>query len=461
MSGLNGRYQAFLKEKSQTSGDDGFAPVYMPDFLFDFQKALTEWAIRKGRGAIFADCGLGKTPMQLVFAENIVRKTNGKVLILTPLAVAQQTIKEGLKFDIQVHRCMDGKPKPGINVTNYEKLHLFDPADFVGVVADESSAIKAFDGKRRRHVTWFMSKMPYRLLCTATAAPNDYIELGTSSEALGFMGQMDMLGMFFKTSDNIQHIAWKSGDFWNSHKWMFKAHAEKSFWRWVCSWARAVRMPADLGFDNDGFVLPELTVNQHVVENPERFDGELFPRVAVTLNEQRAERRLTMQQRCEKVAQLVDHSAPSVVWCHLNPEGDMLENLIPGAAQIAGADADERKEEIFHAFSDGELRVLVTKPKIGAWGLNWQHCSHMTFFPSHSFEQWYQGVRRCWRFGQKNPVTVDIVTTPGEAGVTANLQAKADAADAMFESLIREMNNVLHVERTQHHTVTMEAPSWQ
>lgn len=455
-------YAEFIRRKSQCDGKHGFDPLSMPSFLFDFQSALVEWAIRIGRGALFADCGLGKTPMQLVWADNVVRKTNKPVLVLTPLAVAVQTVSEAHKFGMEAVRSSGGPiGSSGIVVANYEKLHLFDAEDFAGVVCDESSILKSFNGKRRREITRFMAKMPYRLLCTATAAPNDYIELGTSSEAIGQLGQMDMLSTFFRSTDDMAHVFFKNGDFWNTHKWMFKAHAEDSFWKWVCSWARAVRKPSDLGFDDGQFELPPLSVNQHVVEVSRPFDGELFPRVAVTMNEQREERRLTMKERVAKVGELVDHGRPAVVWCHLNEEGDMLAESIPGARQICGATPDDEKEELFTAFSSGELRVLVTKPKIGALGLNWQHCDHMTFFPSHSFEQYYQGVRRCWRFGQKRPVTVDIVTTPGEAGVTANLNAKADAAAAMFDRLVAHMNESIRLDRSgAKHDVEMEMPSW-
>lgn len=454
-------YRDFIARKSQIGYNDGFAPVWNPDFLFDFQHWLLDWSVRKGRGAIFADCGLGKTPMQLAWAENVVRHTNKPVLVITPLAVSYQTVKEANKFGIEAVRSRDGNPSRGITVTNYEQLHRFDPSDYSGAVCDESSAIKHFAGKRRKEVTAFLSRMKYRLLCTATAAPNDYIELGTSSEALGQMGQMDMLSTFFRSTDDMNHVFFKNGDFWNTHKWMFKAHSEDNFWRWVCSWARAIRKPSDIGFDNGKFILPPLNVTEHVVENPDAFTGELFKRVAVTVREQREERRLTLSERCEKVAELVDHKDPAVVWCHMNDEGDLLSEIIPDAEQIQGSDSDEWKEEKFIAFGTGQLRVLVTKPKIGAFGMNWQHCNHMTFFPSHSFEQYYQGVRRCWRFGQEKPVRVDIVTTEGEAGVTANLKRKADASEKMFERLVSHMNEAITLSRAMamHNTET-EIPSW-
>jgi hypothetical protein len=447
-------YHQFLEAKSQRNTDAGFEPVWVPDFLFDFQKSMTEWSIRKGRAAVFADCGLGKTPLQLVWAENVVRHTNRPVLILTPLAVAAQTVREAQKFGIECRRSNDGKAHSGINVTNYEKLHHFDPSDFSGVVCDESSAIKSFGGARQKTVTEFMRKMDYRSLWTATAAPNDYIELGTSAEALGHIGRMDMLSRFFKNDENSIHPIW-----WGA-RWRLKAHAKSLFWRWVCSWARAIRKPSDLGFDDGRFELPPLRETQHIVEKEMRFTGELFPREAVTLDEQREERRETLKERCEKVAELTSGHAQSLVWCHLNPEGDLLEKVCDGAVQVSGADPDEVKEERLLAFADGQIKTLVTKPVIGAQGLNFQRCSHMTFFPSHSFEQYYQGVRRCWRFGQSKPVHVDVVTTPGEMGVLKNLQRKSLAADEMFSLIVREMNNEANIERSASRTGKIEVPSW-
>lgn len=458
---LNMNYTDFLKGKSQVTGMAGFDPIWIPDFLFDFQKHLVEWAVRKGRAAIFADTGLGKTPMQLVWAENVVRKTGKPVLIMTPLAVGQQTVREAEKFKIEAAISRDGKHGNGIVVTNYERLHYFEPDDFGGVVCDESSAIKAFDGKRRKQVTRFLSTQKYRLLCTATAAPNDFIELGTAAEALGEMSQSEMLSMFFKASDNMRHSLFKEGDFWNRAKWFFRPHAAQSFWRWVCSWARACRRPSDLGdFDDSRFKLPPLEVTQTVVNHDWRPPGELFVRVARTLKEQRIERKMTMTERCEKVAAMVDHKRPVVVWCQYNQEGDLLEKMIPGAVQVAGCNSDDEKEERLAGFSTGAFRVLVTKPKIASWGLNWQNCSHQTFFPSHSFEQYYQAVRRSYRFGQKNKVRIDIVTTEGEAGVTDNLHKKQRKADEMFSALVREMHNHTGIIRTENHTKERTLPSW-
>ena len=459
-------YAEFLERKAQSESYGGFDPVFMPEFLFDFQRDLVTWAIRKGKAAIFADCGLGKTPMQLVWAENVVRKTNKPVLILTPLAVSAQTITEAAKFGIDCHRSSAGELHAGINVTNYERLHYFNPEDFSGCVADESSILKSFDGKRRQEVTEFMRRLPYRLLCTATAAPNDYIELGTSSEALGELGYTDMLTRFFKNDQNtIKPMVYrnKGQNFQkldDAAKWRLKGHAEVPFWRWVCSWARAVRRPSDLGYDDSAFVLPELIEKDYLVEAQTLADGMLFSLPAVGLTEQREERRRTIKERCEKVGELVNGHAPALVWCHLNDEGDLLQQIIPDSEQVSGDDSDEEKERKFLAFQHGELRVLVTKPKIGAWGLNFQHCAHVTFFPSHSFEQYYQGVRRCWRFGQKKPVLVDVVTTEGEKSVLKNLQRKAKAADKMFSDLVTHMNDSLAIDRGVKFANKEQVPAW-
>lgn len=461
-------YQEFLERKSQYGSQSGFKPRRLPDFFFDFQRSLTEWSLRKGRSAVFADCGLGKTPMQLVWADQVVRKTNGRVLILTPLAVGPQTIREGEKFGIDCYRCSTGKPKNGasIIVTNYERLRYFKPDDFVGCVCDESSILKSFDGVRRNEITDFMRKLPYRLLCTATAAPNDYVELGTSSEALGELGHIDMLNRFFKNMQNTSDLKGRYRGFsapraWEGKKWRFKGHAELPFWRWVCSWARSIRKPSDLGFDDDGFILPPLIEKEHTIKARRLADGQLFAMPAVGLQEQREERRRTIEERCEKVAELVNSTGkPALVWCQLNAEGDLLERLITDGKQVSGSDSDEAKEERFLSFIDGSLRVLITKPRIAGWGLNMQHCSHVVFFPSHSYEQYYQGVRRCWRFGQKHPVKVDVVGTEGDHEVMESLKRKAQAADVMFSRLVEEMQHAMEVKKVAQFNGHVEVPGW-
>lgn len=476
-------YKDFILRKSQSGAMAGFDPIWMPDFLFGdfaFQGALVEWAIRKGRNAIFADCGLGKTPMQLVWSENVLRKTNKAVLIVTPLAVSHQTKREADKFGIEATRNTTGLDR-GIVITNYEQLHHFEPDGFAGVVCDESSILKSFNGSTRKAITRFMSKVPYRLLCTATAAPNDYIELGTSSEALGELNYSDMLRRFFMQLDDkgqkkeirqqeaaeliIEHdqnyfkkLAYRVAQ--TIGQWRLKHHAVTHFWRWVASWARACRMPSDLGFPNNGFALPELRERDHIIKARSITPGMLIDIPAFGLAEERQERRRTLAERCEFVAQLVDHDRPAVVWCHMNSEADALEKMIPDAEQVAGRTSDDRKVELYEAFADGSLRVLVIKPKIGAWGLNWQHCNHVVTFASHSYEQYYQSVRRCWRFGQKKPVQLDVIATEGELRVLANMRKKAAKADAMFTALVREMNQATRVERENLYTKPVEVPSW-
>ena len=384
-------YAAFLDGKCQLGERSGFDPIWMPGFLYPFQAHLTDWNVRMGRSGTMADCGMGKTPMQLVWAENVVRKTNRSVLIVTPLAVSFQTIREAEKFGIEAEHCRDGKAKPGsrIVVTNYERLHYFDRSRFLGMCCDESSILKNFQGATKDVVTDFMRKMPYRLLCTATPSPNDYIELGTSSEALGYLGYMDMLGMFFKNDQNSMHPTTGRGCFEKgkqikSNAWRFKRHAERSFWRWVCSWSRACRRPSDLGYDDDGFVLPALIERENIVNASRSIPGRFVLSPAVGLYEQRQERRQTIRERCEKAAELAKGPEAVVIWCHLNVEGDLLERLIPGCEQVSGRDSDESKEEKFMAFSSGQIKCLVTKPKIGGFGLNWQHCHRVIDFPSHS-----------------------------------------------------------------------------
>ncbi len=448
-------YNSFLIKRSHIDGYHGFGALEIPEYLFDFQKSLAEWALKKGRGAIFADCGLGKTIMQLVWADNVCRFTNGNVLILTPLAVSQQTEQEAKKFGIDAKKS-DGKPHR-ITIVNYEKLHYFDSKDFVGCVCDESSILKNFDGKRKAQITRFMRKMKYRLLCTATAAPNDFIELGTSSEALGYMGHMDMLNKFFKNDQNNSSTKRMFGA---QKNWRFKGHAEVPFWKWVSSWARAVRMPSDLGFDDGDFVLPGKEERLTVIPYSRPLNGKLFVLPAKGLREEREERRATIKERCEKVAALVDHDKPALVWCQLNDEGDLIKELIPDSLQVAGKHSDTIKEERLMGFANGDFRVLVTKPKIGAWGLNYQHCSHMTFFPSHSYEQYYQSIRRCWRFGQKNDVLVDIVSTKGEVDVLKNLQYKSRKADEMFEMLTRFMKDSAAIKTVRNFTNAENVPTW-
>ena len=461
-------YEQFLESKRHTVSNSGISvmPEAVHPKLFDWQKEIVLWALQKGRAAIFADCGLGKTPMQLEWARLISENQDKPALILTPLAVTPQTIREGEKFGIEVSRTA-GEVLPGINVTNYEKLHHFNPKDFAAVVCDESSILKSFDGTRKAQITEFMRQVPYRLLCTATAAPNDYIELGTSSECLGELGYMDMLTRFFVNDQHVikpmtyRHRGQDFAAVGDQVGWRFKGHAEEAFWRWVCSWARALRKPSDLGYDNDGFILPLLTELETIVQARNKRPDLLFDMIAVGFHEEREVTRRTIQERCEIAASKVAATKqPAVIWCHLNDEADTLVKILKDSKQVSGSDSDESKESKFEAFRNGELRVLVIKPKIGAYGLNWQHCAHVVYFVSHSYEQYYQAVRRCWRFGQTKPVTVDLICTEAQERVKQNLKRKSDAADQMFADLVSYMNNSMAVSKSKEYTQRMEVPTW-
>jgi hypothetical protein len=436
-------------------GQFGFKPSFIHPRAYDFQSHLVDFAVTQGRAAILADCGLGKTLMQLTWAHNVNRETNKPVLILAPLMVAVQTVDEANLFDFEAERSQDGffKSKNGIVTANYERLHYFNPDDFSGIVCDESSILKNFDGARKSHITEFMKRVPYRLLCSATPSPNDYIELGTSSESLGYLGYMDMLSMFFKNDEDSLHPMSMGS------QWRFKSHAQNDFWRWVCSWARAVRKPSDLGYDDRDFILPELIENIHIIES-QPLEGNMIAMPAQNLNEERAERKATIKQRCEKVAELHAIRSSGVAWCHLNDEADMLVSIMPDAKQISGSDCDEKKEELFTAFKSGQLKRLVTKPKIAAYGINWQHCNYMTTFADHSFEQYYQSVRRFWRFGQKDAVTSDTITTTTLANVTRNRDKKARKTEEMFKLVVEKMNNAMNINRLTNHSNNQELPSW-
>ncbi len=472
MTETNGEYSRFLAGKQQEGANHGFKPVWIPDFLYDFQQHLVEWSLRKGRAAIFADCGLGKTPMQLVWAENVVRETNRNVIILAPLAVSHQVVREGEKFGIEVGISRDGSPAGKVTVINYERLHKADPVNYIGAVCDESSIIKHWSGKTQKAVTRFLSKLPYRLLCTATPAPNDFVELGTSSEALGYLNHSAMLETFFRqisdaekkkkaTADDIIHskrLSWRVIQ--SMGQWALKAHAFEPFWKWASVWARACRKPSDLGpYDDSRFVLPPLNRVDHTVIPRKPPPGYLFTMPAFGLNQERAERRRTITERVELVAELTQSSDRAVIWCQLNDEGDALEQAIPDAIQVKGTQSIDRKEELLGAFMSGEARILITKAKIAGLGLNMQHCAHVVTFVDHSYEKFYQSMRRCWRFGQKRPVRLDVISTEGEVNVRRNMERKERAAATMFESIVAFMNesqDVADSGPTKH----MEVPGW-
>jgi hypothetical protein len=450
-------YQDFILSKSQWRHEAGFEPTSTPDFLFDFQRHLFEYACRKGRAAIFADCGLGKTAIELAFGNEIVQRENKPVLLLTPLAVGQQILLEAEKFGVDAERCRDANCNyaPKIWITNYEQLTKFDSSKFSAVICDESSRIKDAKSATKHDVTEFARRIKYRLLCTATAAPNDFHELGTSSEALGLLGFRDMITTFFK-----QEVG-KDGRGWGRTKYRFRGHAMEPFWAWVCSWARSCRKPSDLGFDDSKFVLPPLCEREFVVATAKTRPGMLFAMPGVTLQDERAERRNSIRERCDMAAQIAsDHIEHSVIWCELNDEGDELQKLLPEAKQIKGSMPDELKEEYLQAFSSGQIRQLITKPKIGAWGLNWQHCNNSIHLPSHSYEQYYQAVRRFWRFGQINPVKVSLIVNEGESGVLESLRRKTKQVNYMFESIVKHMQDAMHLATNDFFPEKERLPKW-
>lgn len=448
-------YNEFLERKSQIGGMHGFKSLWLPDFLFDYQKYLIDWSLLKGKGATFADTGMGKTPMQLVQAENIVRHTNKNVLILTPLSVSHQTIEEGAKFGIEVGRSRDGKPSGKITVTNYQQLEKFDPNDFVGCICDESSILKNAKGKIKTEVTRFMNKMPYRGLYSATPSPNDYVELGTSSEALGELQYMDMVSQFFRDTSNDKNPQW------STPKYELKGHSVSNFWRWVSSWARACRKPSDLGnFDDSKHILPELIEHEHILQVTQPLPGELWVRQARTLNDQKKEGKMTVQQRCEKANELVQKHDSSIMWVDYNHEGDLLEKIVNNSIQVSGKDSDEAKEEKFIAFEKGQIERLIIKPSIGALGMNWQHCGHQTYFPNHSYERYYQGVRRSWRFGRIGKVYIDIIGTEGGMAVLKNIRRKDEDSRRMFEMMVEHMKNELKIKPKSHSQNQINLPTW-
>lgn len=433
-------YLEFLDSKRHMIGQFGFDPVYIPDIAFDFQRYIIEKSVKKGRIAVFADTGLGKTLIQLSIANNIILKTNKPVLILTPLAVAFQFIKEAEKIGVDdIEYSKDGRFTKKIVICNYERLHNFSPLDFVGVICDESSILKNFDGKIKDQVTAFVKKIPYRFLSTATPSPNDFIELGTSSEALGYMGYMDMLTKFFKNNQNsVDSTNRNIGE-----KFYLKPHAEKDFFSWVNQWSIMVKMPSDIGFSNEKYHLPNLITNTHEVKNSSLVDvnGQMqfFVPPAKSMTEVRHEQKCTEKERCEKAIELA-FGRTSVYWCNTNQESSFLKQMDKDAVEIIGSMSIEKKEEILIAFANQEIERIITKAKMTSFGLNWQHCNHTVFFPTWSYEQYYQAIRRFWRFGQKSDVTVDLVISDGQKRVIDALKQKTKKAIELHENLTKNVN---------------------
>lgn len=437
---MNKDYLEFLEKKRHSIGNFGFEPLWMPDCAFDFQKYVIEKSVQKGRIANFLDTGLGKTLIQLSYAYNVVLHTNKKVLILTPLAVAFQFIIEANKIGIDdIEYSKDGKHTKKIVLCNYERLHYFNTNDFVCLVLDESSILKNFDGKIKNEVNTFIKKLPYRLLSTATPSPNDFIELGTSSEALGYMGYMDMLGKFFKNNQNSVD----SNNRNIGEKFYLKPHAEKDFFAWVNQWAIMCKMPSDLGFSDERYVLPQLHVNKHIVQNtsPVEIGGQLqlFNVIAKSFEEVRHEQKQTINERCEKAVELAQGKT-SVYWVNLNEESGKIKKLDTESIEILGSYSIDKKEAILVDFAKGNIKRLITKAKITGMGLNWQHCQHSTFMPTYSYEQYYQAIRRFWRFGQKNEVTIDLVISDGQTRVMEALEQKTKKAIELHKNLTENVN---------------------
>lgn len=452
-------YHEFLATKQHSIGNFGFDADWYPEGAKDHQNHIIERAVRKGRMGVFADTGLGKTLMQLAVAHNIVRKTNGRVLILTPLAVAFQFLLDADKFGVgDIEHSKDGSFTKKIVVCNYERLHYFDPADFECVMLDESSILKNFQGRTRDQIIAFIKRVKYRFLSTATPSPNDFIELGNSSEALGYMGYMDMLGKFFKSNQgsvdsNNRNIG---------EKFYLKPHAEKDFFAWINQWSMMIKRPSDLGFSDEGYDLPPLHTRRHIVHNTKQWciDGQesLFAMPAKTMTEVREEQKLTVNERCEKAIDLASGKT-SVYWCNLNEEGDLLSSMDKDAVQITGSMSIDKKEDLLVAFANGDIERLITKARMTSMGLNWQHCNHTVYFPTWSYEQFYQSIRRFWRFGQQSEVTCDLVISDGQERVIEALEQKTQKAIALYENLVDNANRSFTHE-TKAFSHTMKKPEF-
>lgn len=450
-------YPDFIKSKAITttaSGIDVPAAKLNPH-LFSFQRDIVRWALAKGKAAIFADCGDGKTAMQLEWAEQIRRRTGGKVLVIAPLAVSAQTKREGEKFGINVNICASQEDVTAdmVNITNYEKLDKFIASEFIAVVLDESSIIKSFTGKLRNQIITAFAQTPYKLACTATPAPNDYMELGNHAEFLGVMTRAEMLAMYF-VHDGGQ-----------TSKWRLKGHAADLFWKWLASWCVVVGDPKELGYDISGFDLPELHVHQIIV------DGNQTVSESLSLTERRNARRDSLELRCRAAAELVNGSDDNwLCWCDLNDEADTLARLISGAKNVQGSDSPEYKSATMLDFAAGKLKCLVTKPKIAGYGMNWQNCHRMIFVGlSDSFEAYYQAVRRCWRFGQNAPVDVYIIISAREGAVKENIERKEAENAAMKRNLIeltkditkRNLTATCRISAEYEPHTSMRLPYWE
>ena len=437
------QYDEFLRSKIEVAPASGFEVVLddLNECAFEWQKLLTQWALRKGKCALFEDCGLGKSLQQLDWSYQIHKHTASNILILAPLAVSRQTATEGEKFGIPANLCESQRDiRPGINITNYEKLHHFDTNSFVGIVLDESSILKHQTSETRRQVTELFRDTPYKLCCTATPAPNDYMELGNHAEFLGVMTRSEMLSTYFVHDGS------------DTQKWRLKGHAQDKFWEWVASWAVVLQTPRDLGFEQEGFDLPPMDIKEHIVKSNilEAANGQmlLLPDTIQTLNDRRAARRNSLAERVQCAADIANAASDQyLVWCDLNDEGAALEKAINGAVEVAGRHSDQHKADAMMGFTRGEVRVLVSKPGIAGWGMNWQNCNNVIFVGlSDSFEAYYQAVRRCWRYGQNKAVNVHIITSEGEGSVLDNIKRKQKAAGQMVEEMVKRTKYILSEE---------------
>lgn len=425
-------YSEFIRSKKLKDIPTGFECSELPKKCFDFQRDIVGWACRRGRAALFEDCGLGKTPQQLAWAEQVVNKTGLPVLGLAPLCVTKQTQREGSKFGIEVNVVSEqSEVSGGINYTNYEKLHHFDASQFGGIVLDESSILKSFDGATRNLVIDSFTRIPYKLACTATPAPNDFMELGNHAEFLGVMSRTEMLATFF------------IHDGGETAKWRLKGHAEQDFWKWICSWAVNIRRPSDLGYRDGKFKLPELNLIEHVVESKQKMDGYLFTLPASSLAERRDARRASLTERVELAAELAASNKDQwVFWCNLNSESDSLAKLI-GAKEISGATPEDEREEIARGFLDGSIRHVVTKPSIWGFGMNLQCCHNTALVGlSDSYESFYQVVRRFWRFGQDKTVNAHMIISDLEGAVLKNIKRKEADAARMADEMLKNMAEI-------------------
>lgn len=422
-------YAEFLGGKAIADEPSGFAADVTNEGLFDWQREIVRWGLARGRSAVFADTGLGKTRIQLEWAQQVAEHTDGRVLILAPLAVSSQTEREAKEIGVAATAQREPRllPPHSTTITNYERLAKFaDQDDWAGIVLDESSILKAYDGKTRRAITEFAQTIPYRLACTATPAPNDQAELTSHAEFLSVMRRDEVMALFFTQDGN------------SSQRWRLKGHARQGFYRWLASWAVAVRTPSDLGYSDEGFDLPPLNIEQHVVDAQETA-STLFETEANTLAERRQARRDSIGQRAERVAELVSAEPDEqwLIWCDLNAEADAVKALLPDAQEVRGPDHPDRKEELLLGFSAGDVRTLVTKPSIAGWGMNWQGCARMAFLGlSDSYEQFYQAVRRCWRYGQTRPVTAHVVTARAEGAVKRNIERKERQSKDMMDQIV-------------------------